>query len=199
MLIKRENFRMSYVAVLSLVIALFFCLTTASFGQTETLAQSETVLQAATANLKGIAIGMTADEVKDKLGKAKFTDETGFYYVFSDEETMQVTLDADKKVRMIAAIYMGDEANAPKYEDVKIRRCFRPGRGCGRSAAGRQDLQSRELPGLGFLGCLQPRYGRGRTDDHRDDAKNSVKTAAAGNEAIFLKHSSEIESISDEC
>jgi hypothetical protein len=108
---------------------LFFCLSTTAFAQTETIARSEikksaeqekaqTVLQPAVANLKGIAIGMTADEVKDKLGKAKFTDPNGFYYVFSDDETMQVTLDADKKVQMIAAIYMGDEANAPKYEDV---------------------------------------------------------------------------------
>jgi hypothetical protein len=129
MLFKRENFGMSPIAALSLVIALFFCLATATFAQTETIAQNEmkksaeqekaqTVLQPATANLKGISIGMTADEVKDKLGKAKFTDASGFYYVFSDAETMQVTLDAEKKVQMIAAIYMGDEANAPKYENV---------------------------------------------------------------------------------
>jgi outer membrane protein assembly factor BamE (lipoprotein component of BamABCDE complex) len=129
MLLKRENFRMSSVAALSLIIGLFFCLSTATFAQTETIARSEVkksaeqekaqaVLQPATANLKGITVGMTADEVKDKLGKAKFTDATGFYYVFSDDETMQVTLDADKKVQMIAAIYMGDEAKAPKYEDV---------------------------------------------------------------------------------
>lgn len=129
MLFKRENFRTPHIAALSLVIGLFFWLSPPAFAQTETIAQSEVkkpdsqekaqaVLQPAVANLKGIAIGMTADEVEDKLGKAKFTDASGFYYVFSDAETMQITLDADKKVQMIAAIYMGDEANAPKYEDV---------------------------------------------------------------------------------
>ncbi|HSK71907.1 MAG TPA: hypothetical protein VK892_09450 [Pyrinomonadaceae bacterium] len=67
---------------------------------------------------KGVKIGMTADEVRQKLGEAKSEDKDGFFYVFSDTETAQIMLDGDKKVRVISIDYNGEHQNPPKFEDV---------------------------------------------------------------------------------
>lgn len=85
--------------------------------QTTTENAAKTVLMPVLTNYKEIKIGMTADEVKEKLGKAKIEDKDGFYYEFRDESA-QIVLDADKKVRVISITYPGDNKNAPKFEDV---------------------------------------------------------------------------------
>ena len=66
---------------------------------------------------KGIKIGTTADEVRDKLGKAKIDDKDGFFYD-SDDEMVQIRVDADKKVRLISVTYSDKNDNTPKYSDV---------------------------------------------------------------------------------
>lgn len=74
------------------------------------------VLQPATIEYKSIKIGTTADEVRDKLGKAEIDDKDGFYYRFSDEEFVQIRLDKDDKVRLISVTYSGE--NAPEFTEV---------------------------------------------------------------------------------
>ena len=128
---KRENLRMSYPAAFGIIAIMMFWLTVAAFGQTTEMEQTaavkidvqetekKAVLQPVLTEYKGVKIGMTADEVRSTLDKKpKAEDKNGFYYVFSDGESAQITLDADKKVRMIAVMYIGDEAVAPKFEDV---------------------------------------------------------------------------------
>ena len=62
---------------------------------------------------------MTADEVRDKIDKKpKIEDKDGFYYIFSDDESMQILLDENKKVKVISIIYSGDNSEAPTYEAV---------------------------------------------------------------------------------
>lgn len=123
---------MSYKKTFGMAGVLVFLLSAVVFGQTaiptptETaksaaaMAEStqKTVLQPVITNYKGIKIGMTADEVRDKLDtKPKVADKDGFYYVFSDDESAQITLDKNKKVRVISATYSGKD-NVPKYKDV---------------------------------------------------------------------------------
>ena len=129
---KKENFRMSYIVAVGIVAALMFWLTAAAFGQTTPMPQNTPVTPAATqtadkmtvseplmTDYRGIKVGMTADEVRAKLNeKPKVADKTGFYYVFSDDESAQIALDKNKKVRVISVIYSGKNATAPKYEDV---------------------------------------------------------------------------------
>lgn len=69
-------------------------------------------------NYKLVTIGMTAGEVKEKLGKAEVADKDGFYYEISDVETVQIALDADQKVRAIIVMYKLTGGTAPKFEDV---------------------------------------------------------------------------------
>ena len=67
---------------------------------------------------KGIQIGMTADEVRAKLGAAKSEDETGFFYIFSETENAQFLLDKDKKVRTVSVVFTADNIASPKFADV---------------------------------------------------------------------------------
>jgi len=93
--------------------------TTATTGamQSEKSRIPKTVTMPALQNYKDIKIGSTADEVRDKLGKAVIDDKDGFYYEF-DDEIVQIRLDADNKIRLISVTYASENKNAPKLEDV---------------------------------------------------------------------------------
>jgi hypothetical protein len=67
---------------------------------------------------KGVVIGMTADEVVAKIGAPKSRDDADLFYVFSDNETVQILLDGQKKVRNISAMFSAEYQNPPKLEDV---------------------------------------------------------------------------------
>lgn len=119
-------------AVLSLVKSLVAPLLLFWFGAIAVSAQTQTSEQPATLQTteevkivaapvmqayRGVKIGMSADEVTDKLGKPKVSDATGFLYTLSDNESVQIVLDSDKTVRVISMMYSEGE-QAPKYEDV---------------------------------------------------------------------------------
>lgn len=127
--IIKENFGISgfYKTVFALILS--FGLAVVSFGQTTDEAQTAVMPAAAEksavrvvtpvfTNYREIKIGSTADEVRDKLGKAKVNDEDGFYYEFSDNESAQMIIDKDKKVRLISVTYSGESESAPKVEEV---------------------------------------------------------------------------------
>jgi outer membrane protein assembly factor BamE (lipoprotein component of BamABCDE complex) len=119
------------IKALAVASALLLCLTAlqASAQQTQPAetqnaalsnAQAETTpaLMPVFQQYKSVKIGMTEDEVRDLLGKPKVSDETGYFYIFSDEESAQISFDADKKVKMIAVFYSGKHENPPDYGDV---------------------------------------------------------------------------------
>lgn len=69
-------------------------------------------------DINGITLGMTADDVKSKLGKPDTSDSATMYYDLDKGEQVQLRLDADKKVSMIAGIYTGKNADAPDFSEV---------------------------------------------------------------------------------
>lgn len=125
MRVKQDNYLMTARAVqigLGLILA-FWLLVIAANGQTS--AESATPQTAATIvptpvwqNYQGVKIGTTADEVRDKLGKPKISDKDGYYYEINDDESAQIRLDADKKVRVISITYSSKNANAPEFAAV---------------------------------------------------------------------------------
>ena len=134
---EKKNSLTSFFVVLAFIGALIALATVTSFGQTVSseatptaVSQNEldkkaalevkpAVLQPVFTEYRGIAVGMTADEVREKIGrKPKIEDKDGFYYVFSDSESLQVVLDENKKVKIISIIYTEGNANAPTYEAV---------------------------------------------------------------------------------
>jgi outer membrane protein assembly factor BamE (lipoprotein component of BamABCDE complex) len=64
---------------------------------------------------KGVRLGMTAAEVKTKLGNPAFTDKELGYFVFSETETVQIAYDAAGKVKTISIDYQnGTGAPEPR-------------------------------------------------------------------------------------
>jgi len=76
-----------------------------------------TILMPVLIDYKGIKIGTTAEEVRDKLGKAKIDDKDGFFYD-ADDEMVQIRLDGDQKVRLVSITYLNKNEHTPKYADV---------------------------------------------------------------------------------
>ncbi len=130
--INWENSRTATFLQTGLILVLLFWLATAAFGQTTDTKQTATiittemqksetpkaVMMPVLQNYKEVKIGMTADDVRDKLGKAEIDDKDGFYYEINDDEMAQIRLDKDKKVRLISITYTSDNKNTPKFEDI---------------------------------------------------------------------------------
>ena len=107
----------------SIIISLFkvFCLLSLVLLALTTSSRAQTSAKKATPiflDYKGVKIGMKADEVRAKLGKAKSDDKDGFLYTVSDVETVQIILDAEQKVRTISIMFDGENQNPMKFEDV---------------------------------------------------------------------------------
>lgn len=66
---------------------------------------------------KGVRIGMTAEEVRAKLGKPELAGDDQDYYMFSQTETAQVVYDAAHKVEAISVDFV-DGIGAPDYKLV---------------------------------------------------------------------------------
>lgn len=54
---------------------------------------------------KGVHLGMTAEEVRTKLGNPTFMDKELGYFVVSETETAQIAYDAAGKVKIISVDY----------------------------------------------------------------------------------------------
>ena len=67
---------------------------------------------------RGVRLGMTADEARERLGKPKDRDDAMDYYEFSDSQRARVYYDADKRVEAIIATYIGAEGGAPAPEAI---------------------------------------------------------------------------------
>lgn len=67
---------------------------------------------------KGVRVGMTRDEAREKLGSPKEKGDEQDLYVFSDTEVAQVYYDAAKKVTAISVDYMNGDKGAPECKAV---------------------------------------------------------------------------------
>jgi hypothetical protein len=126
----KEMYGVRYLFFFGVILAFVLLMTISGVAQTNAVSQTNVketpvekekpaVLQPVFTEYKGVAIGMTADEVRDKIDKKpKIEDKDGFYYVFSDDEAMQIVLDENKKVKVISIIYSGGSSNTPTYEAV---------------------------------------------------------------------------------
>lgn len=62
---------------------------------------------------RGVSIGMSADEVRQKLGKPQEKFDDMDLFVFSDKERARVFYDQEKKARAISITYMSAGGGAP--------------------------------------------------------------------------------------
>lgn len=113
---------------LAFVLVVTIAFASVAFGQTVAVTDkkpdspkdesAKQVVQPRMTKVRGVSLGMTASEVKQLLGDPKVDDDDGFFYVFSDNESLQVRLNEDKKVWVLSMTYSGSEANAPEFVDV---------------------------------------------------------------------------------
>jgi hypothetical protein len=68
-------------------------------------------------DFRGAKLGMTPEEVREKLGNPVLKDAEMDYFVLSDTMTAQVVYDAAHKVRMISVDY-ANGTGAPDYHAV---------------------------------------------------------------------------------
>ena len=62
---------------------------------------------------KGVSLGLSADEVRAKLGNPKEKSDEMDFFVFSDRERARVYYDKDKKAHAVIVTYIGPNAGAP--------------------------------------------------------------------------------------
>lgn len=125
----KDTYGVTYLVILGAIIGLVLLMTITGTAQTNAVSpndaktsavreENQMTLQPVFTEYKGIKIGMTADEVRRQIDKKpKIEDKDGYYFVFSDDEAMQIVLDENRKVKVISIIYSG-ENNAPAYEKV---------------------------------------------------------------------------------
>lgn len=67
---------------------------------------------------KGVRLGMSADEVRQKLGKPEEAGKEQDLFVFSDTERARVYYDTAQKATAIISTFIGKASNAPTPEAV---------------------------------------------------------------------------------
>lgn len=67
---------------------------------------------------RGVRIGMSATEVRQKLGKPKVKDKTQDLFVFTDNESAQIFYDAQENVYAISIDFTGRNNGAPTVREV---------------------------------------------------------------------------------
>ena len=97
---NREN---KWLVFLALPFVLL--ISSAVFGQA--------VQKASFAGYKGVTIGMQMDAARAKLGDAKERSDAEDYYVYGENETLQVLWATDKTVRVLSINYIGKNAPSP--------------------------------------------------------------------------------------
>jgi hypothetical protein len=127
-LIKRATLRLVYglmlVAAMLIMGATFASAQQASTAQVTQEAAKNTSVEAKSAKAtpaatpvftayRGVSVGLTADEVRQKLGKPEEKFDDMELYVFSDKERSRVFYDKDKKARAISITYVGTNGGAP--------------------------------------------------------------------------------------
>lgn len=69
-------------------------------------------------NYKGVSLGMSADDVRQKLSHLKEKSKTQDFFLFSDNESAQVFYDNDGKVMAVSLNYIGTSGGAPDAKAV---------------------------------------------------------------------------------
>jgi outer membrane protein assembly factor BamE (lipoprotein component of BamABCDE complex) len=80
-------------------------------------AHASAIQQPLYGDYKGVRIGMTAEQVRAKLGKPTLLADDQDYYIMSQTETVQIAYDASHKTIAISVDFV-DGIGAPDYKAV---------------------------------------------------------------------------------
>jgi acetyl-CoA acetyltransferase len=111
MISKARNFIFAAVARIACFCAGILLMSAANVMQAQKLQnafnETRAPQQPLYAEYKGVRIGMTADEVRSKLGQPSLKGDDQDYFAFSEQETAQVAYDSAHKVTTVSVDYMG--------------------------------------------------------------------------------------------
>jgi hypothetical protein len=91
---------------------------TGKIGSTRTSGSVRTADGPKFTEYRGVRIGMSADDTRQKLGKPKEKDKAQDLFVFSDREAAQVFYDNQQKVYAISIDFAGKDRAAPTPVDI---------------------------------------------------------------------------------
>lgn len=116
--IKRNFFAGLIVSILFAVLGMASAVQLVHAQKVPSQSASATALQQPIySEYRGIRLGMTATEVRAKLGEPNVKADDQDFYMFSDSETTQFVYDAQHKTKAISVDYMGGKG-APDPKTV---------------------------------------------------------------------------------
>ncbi len=112
----------AYCRLFTLIIASASLLIAISFANAQTskrvTAQAGDEESALFHDYRGVELGMTADEVRKKLGDPKDKGDEQDFFIFSESETAQVVYDKARKVITISADFLTASTSVPTAKQV---------------------------------------------------------------------------------
>lgn len=120
--VGKSRITVTELIFLLLGMLLLFALARIAAGQTEapgagSLKSQAQVQQPLYREYRGVRLGMTAAEVRAKLGEPAMKSDEQDFFVISTNETAQIAYNAAQKVMTISTDYTGG-ADAPDYRTV---------------------------------------------------------------------------------
>lgn len=109
--------RVTLAILIGMLVAIVIAKAQNSRSQSGTAFNNPATTQPLYSEYKGVRIGMTANEVQAKLGKAGMRVDEQEFYVISDQETVQIVYDKANAVEGISVDFLGG-VGAPDYRAV---------------------------------------------------------------------------------
>jgi hypothetical protein len=113
--IKLTNFRVFALALAAASLLIAMGSATAQTRKPAASGEDESVLYK---DYRGVLLGMTADEVRKKLGDPKDKSDEQDFFVFNDNETAQIVYDKTHKVVTISADFLTAGDKVPTAKQV---------------------------------------------------------------------------------
>lgn len=125
---KRRN-GVPHIISIGIIVMFVLWLVATAFGQDATVQDrisrpkvqepTSEVLKPVFSVYRGIAIGTTEAELLERIDtKPTLESKDDYFYVFSEAESAQFLLDAERKVKAMSITYSGNNSTAPTYESV---------------------------------------------------------------------------------
>jgi len=105
-------------ALIGITASLLLALISLSAQTRRTAAAAKDEESAAFTDYRGVQLGMTADEVRKKLGTPKDKSDEQDFFVFNDSETAQIVYDPTHKVVTISADFLTAGDGVPTAKQV---------------------------------------------------------------------------------
>ena len=114
-----ERLRIGWVEMFYFLVGaiLLLLLGTIAKGQTPGMKSISTIQQPVYREYRGVRLGMTATEVRTKLGEPVLKSDEQDFYVVTPNETTQIAYNTAQRVVMISTDYTGG-VGAPDYRTV---------------------------------------------------------------------------------